>query len=65
MTDYNSIYKGESKDEAAIPQDGEMSYGAFVSALIKVSNLQKLMEEKEDTKNKPASQVVFKEYGEY
>lgn len=58
VSDYTSIYKGESRDDAAIPGDSELSYGAFVSALIKVSNLQKLMEETEDNR-KPASKVVY------
>jgi hypothetical protein len=65
ITDYTSIYKGESRDDSAIPGDTELSYGAFVSALIKVSNLQKLMEETENTDRRPASKVVYKEYGEY
>lgn len=52
-----------TRDGAAIPGDKELSYGAFFVGLIKVSNLQSLMSE--DSKGKPASQVVFKEYGEY
>ena len=63
IRDYTEIFKAESKDGDAIPGETELSYGAFVSELIKVANLQYLMEQ--NAKGKPASQVVYKEYGEY
>lgn len=60
---YNKVFHSVTRDGAAIPGDLELSYGAFVAAMIKVSNLQSLMEE--DARGKPPSKVVFKEYGEY
>ena len=39
IKDYHPFFNGETRDDLAIPGEKELSYGAFVAALIKVSNL--------------------------
>lgn len=63
VKDYHQYFHGDTKDESAIPGDLELSYGAFVAALIKVSNLEQLTTQV--AKGKPMSQVRFKDYDEY
>jgi len=60
---YNKVFKSKTREGAAIPGEKELSYGAFVVALIKASNLYGLMQS--EAKGKPLSQVKFPEYGEY
>jgi hypothetical protein len=47
---------------SVFPKDAELSYGAFVSALIKVANLRHVIK-KSDTKF--ASQRQYSDYSEY
>ena len=41
---YNKVFKSKTREGAAIPGEKELSYGAFVVALIKASNLYGLMQ---------------------
>ena len=60
--DYNQYFQPTIQKMSVFPKDAELSYGAFVSALIKVANLRHVIK-KSDTKF--ASQRQYSDYSEY
>jgi|LauGreDrversion4_2_1035121.scaffolds.fasta_scaffold40555_9 hypothetical protein len=60
--DYNQYFKPFVEKMSANSKDAELSYGAFVSALIKVANLRHVIK-KSDAKF--ASQRHYSDYSEY
>lgn len=62
MEDYLDLIEGSSKQSEVKPKGGELHYGGFVSALIKIANMRHIIKEEE---GKPVSKQKIDDYAEY